>query len=974
MPPVRQLDEAFLGHLLGDDTDIIDIALKSNTDSNSLRSILGKLTSTSTALQQELFEKAHANFELFSSTYNTQQQLHERVSTLLKQFADTEAQVANVEQDTHSVIDQYQHALRNTEKNQNKIEALQTIHSILKMMDIVDSCISHYQYKDAVEHLNKLRDKLDHWEQQADSRVTQLLNQRYSQQKERLVCSLQDSLHAAIHFQGHSMRVLHRFHPSTSSTVHISDVFESIDQVGLLAEELMGIQRLVFKHIIYPYFDKPGSIVKSDLVDESQIGTGGHMQVVLDNEETSDQYIDPLLMLQQIDSVLTFLHQHMFADSSSQKHRLLFGNLLLPELIPTMIKKSLAPAIPSSKDILSDFGNVVQAVKKFESQLHDIYGFQPDATHTLGNYVDNIDAHYAKKRREKVLQEGRKVMIRRLYDVDTIQDDGHYQISQTPQILAVLVSDIIEEAADLLASHPISADSLAEGIQDLLDMYRAIMPSYHRLQYVSSAANSLVFRNDCFWLAKQLTTNIVTKPHVGRFDQLVERLSNASDRLKELGNAWHELAMTQRVQMIQTVMDHLDGFSGITDQKFQHDCDRAVTQMIQLVNSYAAEIRPVVDETLFLDMLARIVESIVHRFIQDIEQPIDIGAEESHILARTLNSMAQLVSAFDLPGRDATESFVEELVPSWQKFWLVKDILEMNMREIMERYRRGDLHMFKKSELVGLLCALFADTELRESNIQEINSGHFLEQTLIPRSTTATPTSASPSSTEAASSRLDYTIDDMEQEDGWGDDDLQYDHEDISDTKPTTEQLKTEYIPSRLDYSMDDLDQEDGWGDNDEDLQYDHQDNMDPDLDTNVSEQPKTETLSSKLDYSIDDMEQEDGWDDDDNLSFEHDDIIGLNTETANPTPTKTKEISSTDEKSPTGKPTATEKPTTIEEPVKTKEPPNTKEPIVAAKSTTPNSVEPVSSKLDYSIDDMEQEDGWGDDDDDLFGGIEKST
>ncbi|KAI8387336.1 Centromere/kinetochore Zw10-domain-containing protein [Blakeslea trispora] len=969
MPPVRQLDEAFLGHLLGDDTDIMDVALKSNIESNSLKSVLIKLTSTSTALQQELFEKVHANFELFSSTYNTEQQLHERVTSLLKQYADTETEVTNIQQDTHSVIDQYQHALHNTEKNQAKIETLQTMHDILKMMDTIDLSISHYQYKDAVNHLDRLRDRLDHWEQ-ADSRVSQLFNQRRSQQHERLVYSLQDSLHTAIHFKDQTMRVLHRFYPTADNVVYLSDVFESLDQLGLLAEELMGIQRLVFKHIIHSYFNKTGGSIKTMLIEEKQVGTGGLIQVILDNEETPDQSIDPLLMLQQIDLVLAFLHQHMFTDSSLQNHQTLFGNLLLPELIQAMINKSLAPAIPSSKNKLSDFGHVVQTVKKFESQLHDIYGFQPDATCLLGNYVDNLDVHYAKKRREKVLQEGRKVMVRRLYDVDTIEDDGRYQISQTPQILAVLVSDIIEEAADLLTSHPISADSLAEGIQDLLDMYRAIMPSYHRPQYVSSAANSLVFRNDCLWLAKQLTTNMVTKPHIGRFDQLAEHLNNASERLKELGNAWHELAMTQRVQMIQTAMDHLDGFSGITDQKFQQDCDSVVAQTIELVNSYAAEIRPVIDETLFLDMLARIVESVVHRFIQDIEQLIDIGAEESHILARTLSSVAQLVGVFDLPGRDATESFVEELVPSWQKFWLVKDILEMNMREIMERYRRGDLHMFEKSELVGLLCALFADTELRESNIQEINSGHFLEEKLIPRSTTATPTVTSTPSpnTETASSRLDYTIDDMEQEDGWGDD-LQYGYEDLPEVESTTEQAKTESPSSRLDYTIDSMEQEDGWGDNDEDLQYDHQDTQDPVFDTNLApvnmaEQPKTEFSLSRLGYNMDDLEQEDGWGDDDDLPFDSDDIIESNAKANSPL-SKVTEASSTNEKLPAIKETAiTEKPTT------------SKEPVIAEKSTTSNSIESetTSSRLDYTLDNIEHEDGWADDDDDLFGGVEKST
>ncbi|RCI02829.1 hypothetical protein CU098_002732, partial [Rhizopus stolonifer] len=706
MPPIRQLDEAFLAHLLEENTDVADVVLQSNISSESLRTVLKKLTCTSNALQHQLFEKVHANFDQFVSAYNTSQELHENVFSLLGRYADVETQVSSAQQETYTAIDRYQHTLLLTQKNQAKIDTLERVQEIVEIVDAIDHELQQYLYVEAVQHINKLNTILNTWKE-ADTRMIGLVHDRLSRQKESIVFSLQDSLRTALHIESGSMRMLTTFCLSSNHVVQICHVFESLDQLGMLAEQFMGIQRSLFKHIILPYFEHTSKI-KINKVDET-LGKGGVLQVIQSSEEQT--MVDPIRMLQQIDSILAFLYEHMFKGNKPEFQQL-FSHLFMPDLARVMIDKSISPAIPSSKETLSDFSKVAQAVTQFEKQSRDTYGFEAEAT--LGTYVDNMDAHYAKKRREKILQEGRKVMVRRLYETDTTHG---YQITQTPQILVVLVSDTIEEAADLLRSHPISATSLIEGIRDLLDMYRAIMPNYHRTQYASSPAHSLVFRNDCVWLAQQLTTM-----KTFGLDKLPDYLKTASERLKELGNAWHELAMMQRVQLIQTVLDHLDGFSGLADQKFQQDCDRAVTQVTELVNAYAAETRHVVDQTLFLDMLARIVESVLTRLIQDIEHLIDIGAEESHVLARILNSMAQLLNAFDLPGKDATETFVAELVPSWQKFWLVKDILEMNMREIMERYRRGNLHMFSKPELVGLLCALFADTELRESNIQEINA------------------------------------------------------------------------------------------------------------------------------------------------------------------------------------------------------------------------------------------------------------
>lgn len=52
------------------------------------------------------------------------------------------------------------------------------------------------------------------------------------------------------------------------------------------------------------------------------------------------------------------------------------------------------------------------------------------------------------------------------------------------------------------------------------------------------------------------------------------------------------------------------------------------------------------------------------------------------------------------------------------------DILELSFAEIMTRFRAGQLHMFKVHELSNFVCALFADTPLRQRNLEEIGQGH----------------------------------------------------------------------------------------------------------------------------------------------------------------------------------------------------------------------------------------------------------
>ncbi|KAI7903728.1 Centromere/kinetochore Zw10-domain-containing protein [Cokeromyces recurvatus] len=860
MPPIRSLEDAFLSQLI-EDENIQNVILKTDVEVNSLVSILKKLNSTSNALQQELFEQVQSHFEQFASSYNTSQDIQAQVLKMTSQVSETETIVSETQKQATTTIEAYQHALLESQKNQARINALQRIEQILELIECIHDESSRYTYLDSVNHLIQLKHILaKDWKDDDPSNSTQIkeiILSRVEQLEQSIVLSLQEGIHTAIQCSLGSIRVFSFFQPNLNTKVQLSDIFQSLYQLGLLPEEWMNVQRLVFKNIFIPYFEKSGSRIQIENVQTESAGTGGVLQIIRDTtDEDEDGYVEPISMINDMELILDFLYSNFFNNSDNDKDmKLLFGNLFLPELINLMISKGIAPAIPSTRSNLSDFKRVADSVIKFENKFEDKYGFQTKDTILLTDYVKNIDKHYAKKRSERILQEGRKVMLRRLYDTDKTTIKGQKenepiyecQITQTPEILSVLISDTLSEAFDLLHdSHTISANTLVDGLGDLLDMYRAIMPSYHRTQYLMSPANSLVFRNDCLWLANQLETKLSPNA-LHSFPQLSVLLKESIERLKELGNAWHELTMTQRLEMIQACLDQLNGFSGMmvmeNVDKFQQVCEQVISQVIDLVLLFAKEVRPVIDEVLFLDMLGRITESILNRLIKDIEAIKDIGAEESHVIARALNSFAQLVGAFDLPTSDATESFVSELVPSWHKFWLLKDILEMNMREIMESFHRGDLHMFEKTELIGLLCSLFADTNLRESNIEEIKGGQSSNRYETPPSYTAkipsqqeqssTSFASPPASTPAVSSTsgsihsgLQYTLDDdlEETEIGWkddDDDDLFKDDTYQSLLNSSAENNSTGHsrcISLEPSQTMDIDDTADGWSDADEDV------------------------------------------------------------------------------------------------------------------------------------------------------------
>ncbi|CAO3679482.1 unnamed protein product [Rhizopus stolonifer] len=416
----------------------------------------------------------------------------------------------------------------------------------------------------------------------------------------------------------------------------LAPILQSLEELGQLTLAMSSIKRQTFKRLVPSLFESRVETDQDSLVLQPQ------------------ELLDPMDRIEQIGLFVRFFRERVFFGQQA-----LFGRLFLPDLMQKMVEEILVPAIPQQD--LKEFDSVKQAIEKFENVCEGLMVENP-----LREFADNISKHYTKQRRERILKEGRKVMLRRLYDSERV---GEYHITQTPQVLSMLISDNAESA------------------RDLLDMYRALMPSYHRPQLLAHPASALVFRNDCFWLAQKF--------------QLY------ADPLRELGKAWQELCMMQRVDTIQTTLDALCGFA-----TSQSTWETTIQRAIHLVLEFSNEIQPVVDSALAQDILGRIVDSVLNRLMGDLQDLTDIGADESHVIAQTLNSLAQL-SALDSTG----------MVSSWHKFWLLKNILEMNMREIMDCFRRGELHMFQKKELENLLCALFADSDLRRMNIEEIKSG-----------------------------------------------------------------------------------------------------------------------------------------------------------------------------------------------------------------------------------------------------------
>ncbi|KAI8390867.1 Centromere/kinetochore Zw10-domain-containing protein, partial [Radiomyces spectabilis] len=849
MASVGSLAASFKEKILNDNDSNPDISLLKSQlcDAPSLSAVLDTLNESFDDLSRQLFREILENFDVFESSYQKDMELHARIVDAVKDVNSIHATVSDPAQGVNTTaanaLQEYQSVLDQSSENQQIIDMLQTLTTILQDIDRVKDQLGKHSLLDATLLFLRIQSTvhdLCESQQPCDWRQVdafQFIQQELDRLKMQLLQTLEDGMNQAIVFHIkdniNSMVVYPSVQlGSTADPVVLIQIFQCFSELQQLSVQMAHLKRSIFKHIVSPFYENLRHATIETRPYKGNTAEGGQLELTIgsasspDDIEQGPSVIDQSIdVLHQTESMLQFFYTYIFNNSSETPQLThLFGNLILPEIFETYIQKCLAPSVPSSARDLEKFGKIAQAVTQFEEKCDHafhLYTAESDETSkaSLTAYVAHIDRHFAVKRRHKVLQQGRQVMMRKLYDTEKAQERHNdqcqtYCITQTPHLLSMLLADTVTEAASLQSSHPISATKLIEVTQELTDLYRAITPSFHRSYFLSNPAHALVFRNDCFWLAHQIVEKLAVQKETRQFEGLTTMFANTARALRDLGNSWYQVAITQRMQVIHAFLDKLEGFTTIGEGRQQEQtCHQAIMGAVEQAQSYAHATRSVLDPSLFLNMMGFIVDGILERMIKELEDLTDIGAQESHLIASLLNSLAQLVNGFDLPGRDASEPTVIGLVPHWKKFWLLKDMLEMNLRDIMDHFRRGDLELFDKQELVRLICALFADTQVREASIQEIESGHpvptapSLQMSPEPRSSTLFPHTPvqhqpSPPITHTPSGTRSMV------------------------NSPSTTSLNSDYAKPKsisLEYNVDDTaEMDNGWDDADEDIFIDN--------------------------------------------------------------------------------------------------------------------------------------------------------
>lgn len=127
------------------------------------------------------------------------------------------------------------------------------------------------------------------------------------------------------------------------------------------------------------------------------------------------------------------------------------------------------------------------------------------------------------------------------------------------------------------------------------------------------------------------------------------------------------------------------------------------------------------------DVYGRVIGVLVERVLQDAMKPVlaadCITVSSANDISRIFKIIQQCRTLLPVvPDEQGSSEAYHRLVPVWEKFAALTDILEYNLNDIADGLSRKRFASFTASEMIKLIKALFEDTPRRQSLLVSIEA------------------------------------------------------------------------------------------------------------------------------------------------------------------------------------------------------------------------------------------------------------
>ena len=740
----------------------------STCDQKVIEDTLEKLGKKSSLLKGEIYDLVKQNYVNFDAYVNTTVALEQRVQEVRAEYQKI---ATRIEQDLNTRIaqscDKREEVQSKLEETETRIALIQCLVDVYHAIEKSRAELQTGKYASAAGRLCNAAESLSNIAKDGcDAQVFRALKSELVIVISDLTFQLQEEWQKFISWSPKvipgepNLELLSHIelHVPVRSTAQENGMKEVIKAMKLLSstgvweQKIKNFSQRLLKLIVRPL------IIHSTL-RVSQCSSAGEvvlsMSKATDSEDTSiAELYDTLL---NVLNVASFVVVNEYREEWMQK----VGQSLCPEVEELVIAHRLSTSIPRSSLELDEYNHVKAQTRKFEEEIIKMGFAEQGKMCKMSEYADNVNMHFVAQKSQDILVHARSILTKPIHDTITLAKVDPFSklaqilpnpaISQTDDFsddslgidikslsfafpkcsISSSVQEFVNYLYEILgecsqSDNPSASVQLFHSARNMVDLFCAVLPSYHSGEISEIPRVAAVQHNNCMYLAHHLIT-LGNQFHSKLSPPLNSQTTTFIDQVPFVRLLGEECFLSEMKKQSACLLDFLKSFG--TFSGVSNDSQReSVRHSMQGALFHISKLSKVYLEVLPAEIHHKAIGGLLNAFVSEIIRMVfameDIAATDATELHSLLNTVIEKGPAMLLlTVEEATKDSLTGYCKNWRKLGELAMILNASLMEIVGFWDSGKGYLAKEffvSEVRGLIKALFKNTEHRASALSKI--------------------------------------------------------------------------------------------------------------------------------------------------------------------------------------------------------------------------------------------------------------
>ncbi|XP_078170632.1 centromere/kinetochore protein, putative (ZW10) [Carex rostrata] len=515
---------------------------------------------------------------------------------------------------------------------------------------------------------------------------------------------------------------------SRGCKVELSVALQALEILDVLDYGMAKVADLTIKHVIAPVITNISTSV-TEVVSEDATEKGESILQVVSSE--TRHYEDGSVLYSRIINILKFINKSICLNKGTWMQ--CFAKMTWSTITDLIITNFLSKAIPDVPSKMIDFQDIMRNTAGFEEALRKMHFISGDnKDRKLSQYVDNVEVHFASKKRNELLVKARSILKDFSYAdppesgtsdyvVDILLQQDRCFVSKSAFQLMNLVHEALRDAC--LSSARVSKEYY-NASRDVLHLYKAIVPAKLEKQLSSITQVAIIVHNDFYYLSQEVLG--LAFQYRADFPSGLQNHATFVDLAPNLYEVSEDI-LERQIQLVlsflKEAIDCAGGFQN-THLSLQYESAKfSIEQIVFNLEKVRIMWEPCMAASTYRRCMHTILDFVFSKITADMLALDDIAAEETFQLQSLIHlALENMTSLFG-----SLTTAVDEMIPSLRKLRKLADLFDMSLKSITSAWENGELFLcgFTSSEVESFVKAIFADSNLRNECLLRIEEFTF---------------------------------------------------------------------------------------------------------------------------------------------------------------------------------------------------------------------------------------------------------